>query len=143
MDTYIKHLIEDIRSAHRPKEEEPLKEETFEDHIRDVERFISGDAEHTLTYHCGLKYEAFPPADRLNDDQMTTISKALDDLLESWNAHADIPEEVPAKMRYQLMVGLLNTPFTFMSYGYTGFDFCTGDPEGCELGKYCRCLDLD
>ncbi|TVQ49810.1 MAG: hypothetical protein EA362_03770 [Saprospirales bacterium] len=143
MDTYIKYLLEDIRLAQRKEEEEPVQEETFEDHIRNVEQFISGDAEQTLAYHCGLKPEAFPPADQLNDDQMTVISRALDDLLKSWNAHVDIPEEVPAKMRYPLMVNLLNRSFTFIPSGFLGLDFCTGNPEDCELGDYCSCRDIE
>ncbi|MFT6895562.1 MAG: hypothetical protein ACJAWX_003185, partial [Algoriphagus sp.] len=25
-------------------------------------------------------------------------------------------------------------------HGYYCFDFCTGNPDGCELGEYCSCL---
>jgi len=143
MESYLKFLIEDIRLAHRKESEDPSAcEDELEQHFREIETYVSGDAERKLGEYCGLDPEVFPAVERLSDNDVKRICIEFDAMLGSWNAEAVIPEEVPLSMKYDLLVNLLRKPFTPMSFGACVFDFCSGDPESCELKEYCPCLSL-
>jgi hypothetical protein len=63
-------------------------------------------------------------------------------MLASWNVSVDWPEEFPWKRRYELSVSFLDREFMPMNTGMYVIDFCTGYAPDCELGEYCRCLDI-
>ncbi|MEX0721102.1 MAG: hypothetical protein WD059_10570 [Balneolaceae bacterium] len=143
MPSYLTHLLSDIRAAHRtdsPKEKsEP---ESLEDHFRDVDRWISGDAEHTLGYYCGLEAKAFPRYDQLSDEEVRKVCDAFTAMLDTWRVDLDLPDELPLHRKYELMVGLLDHAFTPFNSGSFVFDFCTGYAPGCELKEFCGCLEF-
>jgi len=126
MQSYLKILLEDIKAAHKGFQAEQPTTDSLEQQFREIDKFTSGDAEQQLSYHCGLNPDVFPPANRLSDNEKREICKELEEMYGSWNAQVDIPEEVPLSMKYDLMVNLLNQPFTAMSFGCFVFDFCTG-----------------
>jgi hypothetical protein len=56
---YVRHLLEDIKSAHRGNDSYSQFEDqgTLEDHLEQMERWIAGEfdhPEHTFGYYCGL-----------------------------------------------------------------------------------------
>lgn len=143
MKSYISHLLSDIWEAQRadsPKEKS--ESESLEDHFGDIDRWISGDAEHTLGYFCGLKAEAFPPHDQLSDEEVSNVCDALTVMLRTWGADIDLPDELPPQRKYELMVGLLDHGFTPFDSGTFVFDFCTGYAPDCELKEFCSCLEF-
>lgn len=143
MQSYLSHLLSDIRAAHRsdsPKE--TSGQESLEDHFRDVDRWVSGDAEHTLGYYCGLEANAFPPYEQLNDEEVRKLCDAFTAMLHTWGADIDLPDELPLQRKYELIVGLLDHEFTPFNSGMFIFDFCTGYAPECELKEYCKCLEF-
>lgn len=143
MQSYLAHLLADIEAAHRIESpEENTKSESIEEHFRDIERWVSGDAKQTLSYHCGLKTEAFPPHDQLRDDDVGKICNAFMAMLNSWRFDLDLPDELPLHRKYELLVGLLDHECTLVNTGRFVFDFCTGYAPGCKLREYCPCLDI-
>jgi|AntRauTorckE6833_2_1112554.scaffolds.fasta_scaffold14529_2 hypothetical protein len=143
MASYLSHLLADIRAAHRVDSSKQKPESgSLEEHFKDIDRWISGDAEHTLGYYCGLEPVAFPPYDQLSDEEVRKICDAFTTMLYTWNIALDIPEELPLHRKYKLMVGLLDHKFTVSNAGMIVFDFCTGYAPGCELKEYCQCLEF-
>jgi len=143
MKSYLTHVLSDIRAA---QWEEPQKEtsgkESVDEHFRDIDRWISGDAEHTLSYYCGLEAGAFPPTDQLSDNEMKKVCDAFTAMLNSWNVELDLPDVLPLDRKYELMVGLLDHEFTPFNTGMFVFDFCTGYAPEYGLKEYCPCLEF-
>jgi hypothetical protein len=124
MQHYISQLIEDILAAKRPANAvEPREEEdSFEAHIAEVERFLSGEGKQLLRDVLGLEEIQFPPTDRLTDAQMASIVSAFHECLLSWNISADMPENIPVSLQYSLYVNALakkcfHTRFRFSAFG--------------------------
>lgn len=143
---YIPHLLDDIKAAHRDKEtnERDSTPESIEEYLEQVDRWINGECgpEHTLGYYCGLKSENFPPQEQLSDRDIELVCNAFEELLYSWNAGLSIPESVPLRFRYTLMVSLLKDHFIPLNSGFFGFDYCTGYAPECALKEYCPCLEI-
>jgi hypothetical protein len=64
-------------------------------------------------------------------------------MMESWNLLVHFPDKLPQPRRYELLMEILVGPVMIFNHGYWGFDFCTGNSDGCELGEYCPCLKND
>lgn len=135
MHPYLPHLLSDISEAHHivvPGEN--LSEQSFEDYIEDVERYLAGDeAKHTFGYYCGLKSLDFPPAEQFSNNELKQVCDAFEKLAQSWNIGIDLPKNLPLPFRYQLMVGLLEEKFHPPKQGAVHFDFCTGYAPDCDL----------
>lgn len=143
MQSYFSHLLTDIRAAHRSESpEEKSGHESIEEHFRDIDRWISGDTEHTLGYYCSLEAEAFPPHDQLREEEIQKICGAFTAMLHSWGFYVDLPDELPLHRKYKLMIGLLDHECTPINSGMFVFDFCTGYAPGCELKEFCPCLEI-
>ncbi|MDZ7717942.1 MAG: hypothetical protein U5K72_03855 [Balneolaceae bacterium] len=143
MQLYLSHLLSDIRAAHRTNSpEEKPEPKSIEDHFKDIDRWVSGDAEQPLSYYCGLEAEAFPPSDQLSAEQISKVCDAFTAMIHTWGADIDLPDEMPLNRKYELIVGLLDHEFTPFNYGGYIFDFCTGYAPDCELKEYCPCLEF-
>ena len=143
MHPYVPHLLSDITAAHRAKQSLPMIAKTFEEEMEDIERWVAGVEEtHTLGYHCGLKEENFPPAGQLLDEDLLLVYEALKKMLYSYNIAIELPDELPAPMKYGLTVGRLNEKTAIPEAGVMHLDFCTGNAPDCELKEYCPCLKI-
>ena len=146
MERYIQQLVEDIQNAHRQlTKEETEKVETFEQHIEEVERFLEGAEDliqQNFGYHCNLHKEQFPPPERLTSEQMNKVCEAFDQLLFTWNIHADFPDNLPIEMAYETLVSVLDRKFIIPISGFVGLEFCDYVPEECIFKEYCTCKEL-
>ena len=143
MHPYVPHLLSDITAAHRAKPSLPVFAKTFEEEMEDIERWVAGEEEtHTLGYHCGLAEEDFPPAGQLTDEDLLLVYEALKKMFYSYNIGIELPNELPAPMKYGLTVGTLNEKTAIPDTGVMHFDFCTGYPPDCGLKEYCPCLKI-
>lgn len=142
MHPYLPHLLADITAAHRIDNAQPTQEsQTIEDELEEIERWVAGrEHEHTFGYYCGLTTEGFPPPEQFSQKELQQVCRAIDELLFSWNATIDLPKKMPLPIKYKFMVNTLNEPFTPVSSGFIGFDFCTGYAPDCALKEYCPCL---
>jgi hypothetical protein len=145
MQAYVNFLLEDIAAAHRPedyfkKAKKNTPEEDLEESLKESEMIVSQEPRPGFEGYCGLKQESFPPKDQLSDEQLAQITSAFVLMMESWNLLVHFPDDLPQPIRYDLLMEILVGPVMIFKHGYYCFDFCTGNPEGCELGEYCPCL---
>lgn len=146
MHPYLKHLLNDIREAHRiPKEGSDSNEsQDIEDSFREIENWLDGTNEESVSYYTGLKKEDFPPSDQLTEPEMESVLHAFDKMLISWNVMIDFPSKMPVGDRYNFLLNtVLDDQITIVNYGTIHLDYCTGNPEGCAWGSYCGCLDFE
>jgi hypothetical protein len=145
MEQYINQLVEDILAAHRTKYGYVEEiDDSFEAHIAEVERYLSGEGEQKITDICGLYAEQFPPKQRLNENQMKQVVEAYQQMLESWNIGVYMPENVPIDIRYELLTGTLDHSVYVPNdeYSHVGIDLCSYVVDSCPFGnEYCTCKE--
>jgi hypothetical protein len=147
MQTYITQLIEELHASQINAQHvinKQLIEENFEAHMADVEHYLSNDGAQPIYEIIGLLPECFPPATRLNENQLTTVSSALLECLSSWNICIDLPEKLPAALAYTLLVKSLQDKIVVQNSGVIHLELCHYDSEDCPFGTaYCRCMDSE
>jgi len=146
MQTYINQLIEDLTAAQSKENaiNRKLIEEDFEAHIAELERYMNGEGKQRIRKIIGKKKEAFPPVERLTDQQLNAVSEALLECLYSWNITIDLPKNIPAALQYKVLVDALKYKVVIVSSGFIHLELCHYDSECCPFGKeFCRCLDTE
>ncbi|MFN8438066.1 MAG: hypothetical protein U0V72_10520 [Cytophagales bacterium] len=147
MQLYITQLIEDITVASRSENIiKPVvqeEEETFEDYIEEVERFISGEGYEYLRSILGLDEIQFPPVDRLTDEQMESVVLAFKNCLASWNVCLDLPQNLPISIQYTSYIRTLSQNIDVVNYGTVHLEACTYCSDVCPLGNYCDCKEFE
>ncbi|MDP2041498.1 MAG: hypothetical protein Q8S14_11705 [Algoriphagus sp.] len=145
MHPYTKHLLDDIQKAFRPKDffknrKKVSSGDEMKDHFADIERWLNQDQEPTFGSYCGLKSGDFPPVEFYSSIELKTLVRLFEKMMFSWNLTLDVPKNLPLDRKYKLMIAILDEPTLMVEDGFVGFDYCTGNPEGCELEEYCPCL---
>lgn len=142
MHPYLTHLLVDIQKGHKQENNAPNQaSDDLEDHFKEIDKWISGDGEQTLSYFCGLKKEDFPPYEQFSEEEVQQVCEAFEEMMGSYGVTVAWPENFPWDRRYPLTVNFLDRAITPMNFGMFCIDFCTGNSEGCELGEYCSCLE--
>lgn len=143
MKTYVKQLISDIAKAHLAPVTQAHKESiTFEEEMEAIEDYAEGrNIPPNLGVQCGLTVEQFPPEEQLEDEEIRGIIDAFVEMLQTRNMSVDMPEKVPLRKAYPIIINLLNEEAWYFPTGTFHFDFCTGYAPDCELGEYCPCLE--
>jgi len=145
MQSYVNYLLEDIQKARKiPASPAPQAGEvqSFENYIANVETWMDSTPE-LLSKLCGLEIDQFPEPEKLSTEQQSLLIDGLEEMYDTWNLRADIPENVPLAKKYSLITGLLSKEVRIPENGFFVFDFCTGDDIGCELGEYCPCRTFE
>lgn len=145
MHPYLKYLLLDITNAKRCETDSctysPNK--SYEEEMREIEKNISGDGEQPLSCFTRLKKDNFPPSEQLSEEDITTTLQAFEEMLKTWNASIEFPENMPNFERYNFLRNtILEEGFTPVNSGNIHFDFCSGYAPNCAWGKYCHCLDI-
>lgn len=145
MHPYTHHLLEDILNAYRPKDffrrkKNALPEAEIENRLEEVDKFLNHREAPAFGNYCGLNFTDFPPGEKLEEEDIRSLTEALVKMFGSWNILVDLPENLPADLGYKLTVGLLEKPMPIFQHGFFGMDFCSGNPVGCEFKEYCPCL---
>ncbi|MCE7057415.1 hypothetical protein LZF95_22225 [Algoriphagus sp. AGSA1] len=145
MQAYVNQLLEDIAEGHRPSDyfqesREKTEEEQLEESLEESEKFVRQEAMPGFSRYCGLMRESFPPKEMLSESQLKQVTTAFVAMMNSWNLEVAFPDDLPQQRRYDLLMDILVRPVMIFKHGFYCFDFCTGNPEGCELGEYCSCL---
>lgn len=145
MQAYINFLLEDIAAAHRPdhffkKSKTNTEGEDLEEALQESEKIVRQVRMPGLAGYCGLKSESFPPKEKLSEEQLSQVTTAFVAMMKSWNLEVAFPNDLPQRRRYGLLMDILVGPVLIFKHGYYCFDFCSGNPDGCQLGEYCPCL---
>lgn len=111
MKELAKLLVKDIENAHRTENfEEEFKEQSFENHIAEVENYLNGfENKHTFGDYCGLESKYFQPADFYNKEELKIICEEFDKMMFTYNLTIDYPENVPVSWMYNAIIETLDT----------------------------------
>jgi len=143
MHAYIPYLLEDIEKSCRITDSKTYRP-SIENYFDAVESFLDPSARvFSFSHHCGIYAADFPLPEQLTEQEMNILVKALVDMMISWNISVDLPKDLPSHRAYKLTVGVLNKKLAILNQGIVGVDFCTGEPQGCELEEYCPCSKGD
>ena len=143
MQSYIDQLHADItaitekRLATRPLE----VDDSFENHIQEVERYLHDTPTQTLADHTGLEKDRFPPVEKLTDAQCAALAEALAACYLSFGVSIDIPQEIAAWTQYQHYVEALEERVFTSYFGTTTIERCHYDYDGyCPFMEHnCPC----
>jgi hypothetical protein len=118
------------------------EDEDLDETFAEVEQYVSGHPPPAcFGDYCGLKVADFPPTEQLTEDDMIAVIRAYRKMGATWNIDFAFPENLPTVLHYNILVNTLNEKIMIMKNGFTGFDYCGGNPEGCIFGEYCGCLE--
>ena len=145
MDQYISQLIEDFRLSAQnvPSSTEWLSQmnaihDEPMDEISSCEVFTEQSSYKLLGDIVGIPKESLPPVDKLNDIQVQRVYNELEEMLTAWHFIPEPPEDVPLRIRYELLRDALGEENCFMGIGAVHIDFCSGDCPGCRVLEYCK-----
>jgi hypothetical protein len=141
MEKYVEYLLADIAQAtaaapawgtdHDDDEDDPFLS---------VEEEAQSAAYEVLGQRVGLKPEWFPPAARLDEDQLQCILDALGDCLDAHGFTVRFPIGLPLAQQYQAVVGHLSQEVPLLSYNHWEINLCDSDPQNCPFGAaHCQC----
>ncbi len=141
MEHYIEQLLADIAYA-TENVEEPYREQES-----DVLCWISDEDEEAtaprrpLEKWTGIRKMALPPAEKLDDDQVCRLLKALKKMLDAHNWSFVIQIEVPERIQYETIRRNFDQEAIVKQWNMGFFQLCApGTPHGeCALGEYCHC----
>jgi len=132
MQRYIQQLIQDfeyIAKTRKVEQQELDVEELFEQ----IENSKIIPPEEKL----GISYMELPPADMLNTEELTELTKAIEKAIIATGTEIAYPDEgkAPPEIRYKALREHFKEGFNSMP-GWT-IDFCSGNCPDCVFYKYC------
>ncbi|MCB0559509.1 MAG: hypothetical protein H6573_05315 [Lewinellaceae bacterium] len=140
MEKYLNYLLTDIAAA---AANVPVL--TFEE-SDEGPSFIPLDEEEKMARReilgdwIGLRQELFPPAHRLNDDQMSHLLDAMNQCLDVYNFIPHFPSGLPVRKRYEVLVAQLGKEVPILMHNSWQIDFCEYEPHSCPFGEsFCQC----
>lgn len=144
MNSYTKHLLEDISKAYRPqdffKKKPVTSEDPLEAELRESETFLDYESNPPFRTFCGLEPEGFPLGEKFEKEDLIELTQALIKMFESWNIIVVLPDDLPVEMGYRMTLNLIDEPLPLMEFGFFYMDFCSGIPKECKFESYCSCL---
>jgi len=147
MKKYLTQLHADLRTAHRSEknwDEYPKESQTIEEHFEEVEAFLNWEEEKhigpTFGEVCGIDKKAFPPISKLQSKEIETLSKAIKELLWTWNITLDLPDTLPKEQVYFFRVEVFDMQVMIVDSGMVGVSFCEDDFNLCVFdANHCDC----
>lgn len=126
-----------------PTSADVLENLKFDQIIEEVEHYVQDRPRITMFDHFDLLPAAFPPAERLTDEQLEALVHTIRRLWAAFNFTAVIPEQVPARIVYPILLERMAEPAMIMKFGQIGIEFCDYEPKECPWGlDYCTCKDF-
>ena len=108
--------------------------------LEETERYVTEEPAVTMFDHFDLGAEVFPPANLLSDKQIGELVTALRRLWAAFNFTAVLPEKLPARVAYPVLLKRMAEPAMLMTFGHIGIEFCHYEPEECPWGlEWCTC----
>ena len=122
---------------------EPDSVSNFEETIAEMEKWLAGEEKYSMFSEFGLLPEQFPPQDRLSEQEVYGLVEVIRRLWAAFNFTAVVPNGVPARELYPILLERMLEACTVMDNGHIGIEFCDYEPERCPFGEeYCSCKQL-
>ena len=145
MNRYVEQLIEDLSNAEAAQiairshldilgESEVFETESDEDEFYDCSKLAP------LSQIIGFEKVAFPPEDKLDDEHIELIYIHLLGVLDNFNFFLDFPEKVSIRVKYTMLLDILDEETTCSNAFVTNLEFCDYDYDTCPFGiELCQC----
>jgi hypothetical protein len=140
MQRYIDQLIEDLREARKHVPSEPKFSEDYEE-FEEQMFAIETAPDVPMKKLFGVGYEELPPPAKLTEEQMQLLIDAILDAWEAFNCSVDFPENVPLKLKYELIRDEFADSIHYMPGYSMHYDFCSGWCPECKIIDYCTNKD--
>jgi hypothetical protein len=144
MQHYLNQLITDIKEAAENLPEKPYYDIPPE--AKGIEYVIEWEnaVEKPMHEWIGIAKENFLPPENLTDDELDMMVDEIQKLWAAYNFYADLPENLPARITYKLLVDYFDKPVAWISEGMLHIEFCDYEPEKCPFPEeFCKCKDYD
>lgn len=144
MQSYLTHLIADMRRAAKNLPAKPYYDIPPEaEGIEYVIEWENAESKPMQEWF-GIAKENFPPADKLTGEQTALMVKELLRLWEAYHFYPNLPENLPAKYAYKVLVDFMDKPIAWVSEGEGFVELCDYDPQTCPFPKeFCWCKDFE
>jgi len=144
MQRFINQLIEDIHEV-TPNTNPAIElkdclahdDDTFFEHIENVEKFLYGEGEYISTI-TGIDFNFLPPPEKLTSEQQALLATELENLLQHFHFHLDFPQKLPYNLRYPFIRKFWKEKHVALSFGTSHIEFCDYEVENCPFPGYCK-----
>ncbi len=143
LDKYLSQLIEDLRVIAKNPPPPPVLDIPGDmEALRDVIEWEHAE-EKPMKEWFGIEKDIFPDEKRLNDAQVERLCHEIIALWNSFNFYPDLPDNLPHRITYKLLIDYLDQDVAWISTGESHIEFCHYDPGECPFPEeYCRCKDF-
>ncbi len=146
MDRYLAQLLEDLAELAKIPPPAPYIEGIDEPDMEDMRYALEWEQAPLQPVEdiLGIGKEMFPPAERLTEAQTESLVEAIEHLWESRNWQPMfVRDELPAPLRYKLLVNKWEEECQYISSGTVYMEFCDYIPKECPYGlQYCFCKEI-
>jgi len=142
MQKYINQVIGDIKAAqiNVPPDPELGTEKTYEEFAEKMQA-IENTPDVPAKQLYGVSYEELPPLEKLSEPQMQQLIDAIEETWIKFNISTEFPEDVPLKLRYELIRDCFKDDIHYMPGWSMHQDFCDGWCPECKIADYCTSIN--
>lgn len=144
MHNYLKHLIADMRQAAKNLPTKPHYD--IPPGAEDMAYVIEWENAKTkpMQEWFGIAKENFPPPEKLTESQISLMVTEMLRLWEAYHFYPNLPDNLPAKFTYKVLVNFLDKDIAWVSEGEGIVELCDYDPQTCPFPKeFCWCRDFE
>lgn len=142
MKNYLAQLLHDLDNATQTLAWPYLKQTavSLHDVLSREEEDISAPLRN-LPEWTGIKPDMLPPASMLQEEEISTVLKALTQLLAACNCHVVFQTVVPERFQYEAIRQNFNQDVRVYQWNDGFFEFCKPGtaPKTCALSDHCQC----
>jgi hypothetical protein len=149
MKNYIEQLLSDMKKAEQNLPPRPNYKVLYPDHpAHDY------GLEHIVAWECTpeqpfqelyeIAPEAFPPVDKLTDEQVKSVVDAIISLWAAYGTGVDIPEKATPRLCYKVFTKAWReekVQYFPPDSGFCSWNFCSSDEETCPWESACSCFE--
>lgn len=150
MQRYLSQLLAELKAAHDmqppPLDYRLLYPEYA--HVPDEIAYVvewEQAPEQSLEELFDIPADAFPPEEKLSEEQMAQLVEAILELWAAWRMHAEMPEGAPPRLCYRVLTDFWrNDKICYSSEGASILNLCNCNIPTCLWGEeFCECQYLE
>jgi hypothetical protein len=150
MENYILQLLADMKKAEQnlpPKLDYKILFPDHPAHDYDMEYMVAWECTpfQTMTELYGIDALAFPPSEKLTDEQIESLTEGIKALWLAFGTDVDVPAGATALQCYKVFTEEWRDAtvqyFPPELGGFSSYSFCKYDVESCVWGTFCSCRE--
>ena len=137
MQRYVEQLIEDLQEA---AQKSPVAKVFTYTSTTKTEPIEVDNLEQLFDF----VFEKFPAPELLEAEQMEEISEAILSLWKAYNLYTILPNELPPKDKYQLLISTwCERAVKYSPSDFYKIEFCNKTPQKCLFKSHCLCTETE